>query len=125
MPSMPSMRSFLIENGIVAAAGGITIGYATLKIIKSGVEDLLVPLILRRGVLDFGFKFVSELVTWIYYIFIVLVTFSILNSVYRVWGISSSEVVKPRFELFSNYKSNMTSKSANIHGAVQLSFTKA
>lgn len=122
MPSMPSMRSFLIENGIVAAAGGITIGYATLKIIKSGVEDLLVPLILRRGVLDFGFKFVSELVTWI---FIVLVTFSILNSVYRVWGISSSEVVKPRFELFSNYKSNMTSKSANIHGAVQLSFTKA
>jgi len=92
-----SFKGFITQNGIIATAAGITIGFATATFFKSLVADMILPvffMILVKGtgkvstgtgnffaqfLSNKGFRFtnfVSELITWI---LIILAAWLIIN----------------------------------------------
>lgn len=97
---MSDMKSFLIQNGIIATTAGITIGFATATFVKSFVSDVILPVIFMVVVKGTGTvskdtssffsrflskkeflftNFISETITWLA---IVLLSYVILQGIY-------------------------------------------
>jgi large-conductance mechanosensitive channel len=98
-PYDTSFKFFITKNGIIAAAAGITIGFATATFFKSLVADMILPVFFMLFVKgtskvsrstgsffaqflsnkEFRFiNFVSELITWI---LIILVSWLLISAI--------------------------------------------
>ena len=94
---MDSFSDFVANNGILAAAAGITIGFATATFVKSLVSDIIIPVIflvivsISKNTGGFVSKFlnskelrftnfVSELITWV---LIVVAAYLVIDAIRR------------------------------------------
>lgn len=119
LPTMPknselygSLKNFLVQNGVITHAAGMTIGFSTGVFIRSAVGDMLLPLVYKtigaylvknvsQGAYDkmtrvFSTElnvdnFLKETITWI---FVIVSTFLLIEYGVRRYMLNNADIRK-------------------------------